>query len=133
MNIPFLGKYGTKYGTGSNTTGVADPGNKGNFIEESIEDGRASNVDGINNNYGNTSDFNTSCGLIFQREAAGVVEAIGPQVQTTSGDISVVYQGDVILGRLAMGADFLNPAACVELFAGGSAGSAFGTTYPANA
>ena len=132
MNIPFLGKYGTKYGTGSNTTGVADPGNKGNFIEEAVEDGRAS-VAGINNNYGNSSDFNTSCGLIFQREAAGVVEAIGPQVQTTSGDISVVYQGDVILGRLAMGADFLNPAACVELFAGGSAGSAFGTTYPANA
>ena len=132
MNIPFLGKYGTKYGTGSNTTGVADPGNKGNFIEEAVEDGRAS-VAGINNNYGNASDFNTSCGLIFQREAAGVVEAIGPQVQTTSGDISVVYQGDVILGRLAMGADFLNPAACVELFAGGSAGSAFGTTYPANA
>ncbi len=132
MNIPFLGKYGTKYGTGSNTTGVADPGNKGSFIEESLEDGRAS-VAGINNNYGNTSDFNTSCGLIFQREAAGVVEAIGPQVQVTSGDVSVVYQGDVILGRLAMGADFLNPAACVELFAGGSAGSAFGTTYPANA
>ena len=132
MNIPFLGKYGTKYGTGSNTTGVADPGNKGNFIEEAIEDGRGANVTGINNNYGNTSDFNTSCGLIFQREGAGVVEAIGPQVQTTSGDISVVYQGDVILGRLAMGADFLNPAACVELFAGGSAGSAFGSTYPAN-
>ncbi len=132
MNIPFLGKYGTKYGTGSNTTGVADPGNKGNFIEEAIEDGRGANVTGINNNYGNATDFNTSCGLIFQREAAGVVEAIGPQVQTTSGDISVVYQGDVILGRLAMGADFLNPAACVELFAGGSAGSAFGSTYPAN-
>ena len=137
MNIPFLGKYGTKYGTGSNTTGVADPGNKGNFIEESIEDGRASNVDGINNNYGNTSDFNTSCGLIFQREAAGVVEAIGPQVQVTSGDVSVVYQGDVILGRLAMGADFLNPAACVELLAGADPAStgnaAFGDNYPTNA
>ena len=131
MNIPFLGKYGTKYGTGSNTTGKADPGNTGDFIEEAVEDGRAS-VAGINNNYGNASDFNTSCGLIFQREAAGVVEAIGPQVQVTSGDVSVVYQGDVILGRLAMGADFLNPAACVELFAGGSAGSTFGNTYPAN-
>ena len=54
---------------------------------------------------------------ILGMEAAGVVEAIGPQVQVTSGDVSVVYQGDVILGRLAMGADFLNPAACVELFA----------------
>ena len=69
--------------------------------------------------YGNgNSDFENSCGLIFQKEAAGVVEAIGPQVQVTSGDISVVYQGDVILGRLAMGADALNPAASVELFAG---------------
>ena len=38
--------------------------------------------------------------------------------RVTSGDISVVYQGDVILGRLAMGADALNPAASVELFAG---------------
>ena len=46
------------------------------------------------------------------------MEAIGPQVQVTSGDVSVIYQGDVILGRLAMGADYLNPAACVELFAG---------------
>jgi len=132
MNIPFLGKYGTKYGTGSNTTGKANPGNTGDFIEEAVEDGRAS-VAGINNNYGNATDFNNTCGLIFQREAAGVVEAIGPQVQVTSGDVSVVYQGDVILGRLAMGADFLNPAACVELFAGSTAPSAFGTTYPANA
>ena len=36
----------------------------------------------------------------------------------TSGDVSVIYQGDVVLGRMAMGADYLNPAACVELFAG---------------
>jgi len=30
----------------------------------------------------------------------------------------VIYQVDVILGRLAMGADYLNSATCVELFAG---------------
>ena len=137
MNIPFFGSYGTKYGTASATNpGVADPGNTGSFVGETAEDGRAS-VTGINNNYGNSSDFANSCGLIFQKEAAGVVESIGPQVQITSGDVSVVYQGDVILGRLAMGADFLNPAACVELIAGAAVGStgnaAFGTTYPANA
>ena len=80
---------------------------------------------GINNNYGDSGAFAGSCGLIFQKEGAGVVEAIGPQVQTTNGDISVVYQGDVILGRLAMGADYLNPAACVELYVGSSAPSAF--------
>ena len=137
MNIPFFGSYGTKYGSASATNpGITSPGNVGSFVGETAEDGRAS-VTGINNNYGNTSDFANSCGLIFQKEGAGVVEAIGPQVQVTSGDVSVVYQGDVILGRLAMGADFLNPAACVELVAGAAVGStgnaAFGATYPANA
>ena len=139
MNIPFFGNYGTKYGTASATNpGVTSPGNVGSFIGDDttangMEDAR-SNQTGIHNNYGNHSDFENSCGLIFQREAAGVVEAIGPQVQVTSGDVSVVYQGDVILGRLAMGADFLNPAACVELFAGTTTKpAAFGTTYPANA
>ena len=82
------------------------------------------NIAGVNNGYGESGDFAGSCGLIFQREAAGVVEAIGPQVQVTNGDISVIYQGDVILGRLAMGADYLNPAACVELHVG-SADAAF--------
>ncbi len=136
MNIPFFGKYGTLYGSASATNpGVTSPGNVGSFIGVSAEDARAS-VTGINGNYGNSTDFANSCGLIFQKEAAGVVEAIGPQVQVTSGDVSVVYQGDVILGRLAMGADFLNPAACVELLAGAAPAStgnaAFGTTYPAN-
>jgi len=137
MNIPFFGSYGTKYGSASATNpGVTSPGNVGSFVGETAEDARAS-VTGINGNYGNSSDFANSCGLIFQKEAAGVVEAIGPQIQVTSGDVSVVYQGDVILGRLAMGADFLNPAACVELIAGAAVGStgnaAFGTSYPANA
>ena len=137
MNIPFFGQYGTKFGTASATNpGITSPGNVGSFVGETAEDGRAS-VTGINGNYGNATDFANSCGLIFQKEAAGVVEAIGPQVQVTSGDVSVVYQGDVILGRLAMGADFLNPAACVELIAGAAVGStgnaAFGTSYPANA
>ena len=121
MNIPFFGRFGTKYGTGSSTNpGVTDPGNTGSFTEVTMEDERAgTSATKTVNSYGNgTSEFENSCGLIFQKEAAGVVEAIGPQVQVTSGDISVVYQGDVILGRLAMGADALNPAAAIELFAG---------------
>ena len=118
MNIPFFSQYGTKYGTGSATNpGITDPGNTGSFVSEAVEDA-AADVAGINNEYGEETEFANSCGLIFQREGAGCVEAIGPQVQVTSGDVSVVYQGDVILGRLAMGADYLNPAACVELFAG---------------
>ena len=129
MNIPFFGRYGTKFGSGSATNpGVTNPGNKGDFVEvEMVDETAGSGAVKTVNNYGNgTSDFENSCGLIFQKEAAGVVEAIGPQVQTTSGDVSVIYQGDVILGRLAMGADYLNPAAAVELYAGtGTAPAAF--------
>ena len=136
MNIPFLSKYGTKYTPSSGNddtvdTNVADPGNTGDFIAPDIEDGRNS-VTGIHNDYGQASNFANSCGLIFQKEAAGVVEAIGPQVQVTSGDVSVIYQGDVILGRLAMGADYLNPAAAVELYAGtATAPAQFGTVQSA--
>ena len=134
MNLPFMGNYGVKYGTTGGTTdaNIASPTNTGDFVgsDTDLEDGGG--VTGMNNNYGEQNAFDKSCGLIFQREGAGVVEAIAPQVQVTSGDVSVIYQGDVILGRLAMGADFLNPACCVELHATSTAGSAFGTTYPAN-
>ena len=123
MNIPFFSSYGTKYGSASATNpGVTSPGNTGSFVAEAVEDA-ATDVTGINNEYGEETEFANSCGLIFQREAAGCVEAIAPQVQVTSGDVSVIYQGDVILGRLAMGADYLNPAAAVELVAGAAVGS----------
>ena len=114
MNVPFQAKYGT-----ASTIDRA-----GSYVGVATEDARSS-VAGLNNGYGNSTDFATSCGVIFQKEAAGVVETIGPQVQVTSGDVSVIYQGDVILGRLAMGADYLNPAACVELHATSTAGAAF--------
>ena len=68
---------------------------------------------GENNDY--SGDFSTHCGLIYQRDAAGIVEAVGPQVQVTSGDVSVLYQGDVMVGRLAMGVGTLNPAGAIEL------------------
>jgi len=133
MNIPFFGSYGTKYGTGSATNpGTTDPGNTGDFVGVQMEDAQSSDTGIVSpNDYGAggadaDSEFANSCGLIFQREAAGCVEAIGPQVQVTSGDASIIYQGDVIVGRMAMGADYLNPAAAVELFAGtGTAPAAF--------
>ena len=121
MNIPFLGKYGVAYG---GTTGETSPGNLGSFIGPTPENANATG--GVNNDYGTNAELGAkSAGLIFQKEAAGVVEAIGPQVQVTNGDVSVIYQGDVILGRMAMGADYLNPAASVELYVGTSAPSAF--------
>ncbi len=75
--------------------------------------GTVNPVAGENNSY--NGDFSTHCGLIYQRDAAGIVEAIGPQVQVTGGDVSVLYQGDVLVGRLAMGVGTLNPAGAIEL------------------
>ncbi len=75
--------------------------------------GAVASVQGENNDY--SGDFTNSCGLIYQKDAVGVVEAIGPQVQTTGADVRTMYQGDIIVGRLAMGAGTLNPAAAIEL------------------
>ena len=90
MNIPFLGKYGTAYG---GTTGVTAPTNTGSWVSVTPEDASDAQT-GINNDYGTNTQLGAkSCGLIFQREAAGIVETIGPQVQVTKGDVSVIYQG----------------------------------------
>ena len=113
MNIPFFGRFGTKFGTGSATNpGVTDPGNTGSFTEVVMEDETAgSSTTKTVNSYGNgNSDFENSCGLIFQKEAAACVEAIGPQVQVTSGDISVVYQGDVIPWKTSYGSRLPKPS-----------------------
>ena len=135
MNIPFMGNFGTK----ASMNPRASNDNEGDFVGAAMDDQDAkttpsnSNTQKTINNYGTATKFAKSCGLIFQKEACAVVEAIGPQVQVTSGDISVVYQGDVILGRLAMGADFLNPAAAVELVAGIDVSSNFNNTAVSNA
>ena len=134
MNIPFFGKYGTS--SDPNRAGYDSDDNFGSFVGATMEDmdqaansGTPAGGQKTTNNYGVAAKFANSCGLIFQKEACGVVEAIGPQVQTTSGDISVVYQGDVILGRLAMGADSLNPACAVELIAGINTASSAATGW----
>lgn len=75
--------------------------------------GTVATVQGENNNY--AGDFSSHAGLIYYKEAAGVVEAIGPSVQTSGNDIKTMYQGDLIVGRLAMGCGTLNPAAAIEL------------------
>ena len=136
MNIPFMGSYGTKLsGSGGSAAPTANSAevqlpNAGSFVGEALtaDNNYDDTATGIHNDYGTAAEVGSkSCGLIFQREAAGVVEAIGPQVQVTKGDVSVIYQGDVILGRLAVGADYVNPAAAVELYTGATAPSAWGT------
>ena len=70
-------------------------------------------VTGENNDY---ADANATCaGLIFHREAAGVVEAIAPTIETTSGDFHVQYQGDLIVGKLALGVGSLRTSVAGSL------------------
>ena len=76
-------------------------------------DGVVGAVAGENNWYG--GDFTDHAGLIYAKDAAGVLTAIGPSVQTTGADVRAMYQGDLIVGRLAMGAGTLNPACAIEL------------------
>ena len=70
-NIPFLGNYGVATGPAIENTDTTNE----------------------KNDYGDTTDFSNSCGLIFHRDAAAAVEAIGPSVQTSGGDVSIMYQG----------------------------------------
>lgn len=86
-NVPFLGRYGSPTGP---------------VIETDTAGG--SGTYGARNTYGVAADFNTSCGLIYHRDAAAVLTGIGPSVETTGADTRVIYQGDVIVGKLALGA-----------------------------
>ena len=90
-NLPFM------------VTGTGTGGSAGYIVRQ----------DGENNDY--SGDFRTHAGLIYAKDAAGVVSAIGPSVQTTGSDVKAMYQGDIIVGRMAMGAGTLNPAAAIEL------------------
>ncbi len=75
--------------------------------------GTVARVQGENNDY--SGDFSASCGLIYQKDAAAVVQGLGPSIQTTGSDVQTMYQGDLVVGRVAMGADWLNPCAAIEL------------------
>jgi len=89
-NIPFLGRFGSPTGpviqNGAQVNGLA-----------------ATEGWGERNNYGQAADFANSCGLIYHREAAAAVTAIGPSVETTGAETRTIYQGDLIVGKLAMG------------------------------
>ena len=63
-------------------------------------------VSGENNDYTDTNA--TCCGLIFHKQAAGCVEAVAPTIETTSNDFNVQYQGQLIVGKLAMGCGSLD-------------------------
>ena len=72
------------------------------------QDLSSTSVTGENNDY--DVDMSNLAGLVFHKEAAGCLQSVAPQIQTTSGDFNVQYQGDLIVGKLAMGAGSLRTA-----------------------
>lgn len=91
---------------------------KSNNVDQ-IELLSANRVSGQNNDYSHAKS-GLCGGLIFHKDSVGVVEAVGPTVETTSGDTKVMYQGDLIVGKVAMGAGTLNPAGAIALCGGGT-------------
>ena len=70
-------------------------------------------ITGENNDYA-VNNTNLA-GLVFHREAVGAITSVGPSIETTSGDFSIQYQGDLIVGKVAMGVDTLRVSVCGSL------------------
>ena len=51
----------------------------------------------------------------FPPEAAGVVQAVAPTVETTSESFRVQYQGDLVVGKLSMGVGSLRTSVAGSL------------------
>jgi|14_taG_2_1085336.scaffolds.fasta_scaffold00411_9 hypothetical protein len=74
-------------------------------VDLSVDPGDSTSSGENNGSYRPSID--NLAGLVFHKEAAGVVESIAPSIETTSGSFRVQYQGDLIVGKLAMGCDHL--------------------------
>ena len=94
-NIPFLGKYGSENGPA--------------IVNGSVAQGKVNDTWGERNDYGAAADFATACGLIYHREAAACVDTLGPTIETTGRETRTIYQGDLVVGKVAMGVDQVRP------------------------
>ena len=60
-------------------------------------------------------DMSNTKMLAFQRSAIGVVKLRDLSMQMSGNDYNVMYQATLMLARMAYGAGFLRPEACVEI------------------
>lgn len=75
----------------------------------------ASAVEGENNDY--TGDFTNSVAPVWQKTAAATVKLMDIATQTTApdGDFSAMYQGVLLLAKMAVGHGVLRPECAVEI------------------
>lgn len=101
-------------GRGSYATGdvvmIADiPITKSNNIPQEVVGATA----GENNDY--TGDFSNTVASVFHRQAIGTVKLMDLAVQLTGNDFNAMYQGDMLITKMAIGHGYLRPEAAIEL------------------
>jgi hypothetical protein len=68
---------------------------------------------GENNDY--SGDFSNTVGLIWHKTAVGTVKLMDLAVEMTGDDFRVMYQGDLIVAKYAVGHGILRPECAVEV------------------
>ena len=70
-------------------------------------------VDGENNSY--IGDFTDSVALVMNRQAVGTVKLFDLATEMSGKDFHIMYQGDLIVAKYAMGHGILRPDCAVEI------------------
>jgi hypothetical protein len=70
-------------------------------------------VAGENNDY--TGDFTDSVALVMNKQAVGTVKLFDLAVEMSGKDFHVMYQGDLMVAKYAMGHGILRPDCAVEI------------------
>lgn len=70
-------------------------------------------VRGENNDY--TGDFSNTLGLVMHKSAFGTVQLMDIATQMSGGDVDILYQGTLMVAKMAVGHGILRPCAAVEL------------------
>ena len=70
-------------------------------------------IQGEQNPY--TGNFSTSVALVMNRQAVGTVKLFDLAVEMSGPDVHVMYQGDIVVAKYAMGHGILRPDCAIEI------------------
>lgn len=70
-------------------------------------------VTGENNYY--TGNFTDTVGIVFNRQAAGTVQLMDVVTQVSGPDFEIMYQGTLLVAKMAVGHGILRPDCAIEL------------------
>ena len=73
----------------------------------------ATPIHGEHNPY--TGNFSSSVALVMNRQAVGTVKLFDLAVEMSGPDVHVMYQGDIVVAKYAMGHGILRPDCAIEI------------------